>query len=81
MLFTATWVDLEIIMPSELSERKTNIIGSQVKGISKTKDGTQSRKMIAKDWRVGQIGRYFLRLNIFMYKKLMSEDLSLSFMI
>ena len=25
MLFTATWMDLEIIIPSEVSQRKTNI--------------------------------------------------------
>ena len=31
----------------------------QKKKKRKTKDGTQSRKMIAKDWRVGQIGRDF----------------------
>ena len=26
MPFTATWMDLEIIMPSEVSQKKTNII-------------------------------------------------------
>jgi len=51
---------LEGIMLSELSQRKTNTIGLKYKEFQKkTKDGTQSRKMIAKDWRVGQIGRYF----------------------
>ena len=56
----ASWVDLDMITLSELSQRKTNTIGLKYKEFQKkTKDGTQSRKMFAKDWRVGQIGRDF----------------------
>ena len=39
-------------MPYELNYKE-----SQKK--KKRKDGTQSRKMIAKDWMVGEIGRDF----------------------
>ena len=60
----ATWVKLEGITLSKLSRERqmpydVNYKEFQKKKKRKTKDGTQSRKMIAKDWRVGQIGRDF----------------------
>ena len=35
MPFAALWVDLEIIIPSEVSQRKTNIMRALICGIKK----------------------------------------------
>ena len=38
---------------------------SIIRSFKKKNDGTQTRKMIAQDWRVGQIGRDFLKVTYF----------------
>ena len=60
MSFAATWMDLEIIMPSEITQRKTNIICNHLHVESLKKD---TDELIYKTERDSQTSKINLRLS------------------
>ena len=53
------WMDLEGVMLSEISQRKTNTVCSHLYAESKKSElrEVESRMMVARGWEVGAIGR------------------------